>query len=142
MASSDNYEYHGLMAAFWDPVRAYRHWADRAVPGMDRRERQPVLDAGCNRRLLDYLAMIDIDGVTPPETDLRGRPPAGVLHHPNFRDGCARPAPKLPYDPGPPAVPAAGRPCRCPGCAAPLTSTWSRVGLLVLPFTPICARKV
>lgn len=63
-----DYEYHGLMAEFWDLLRGdTSKWDDRFFYlDVVRKYGQPVLDIGCGtgRILLDFMQQgIDIDGV-------------------------------------------------------------------------------
>ena len=63
-----DYEYHGLMAEYWDLLRGdTSKWEDRAFYlEAVRKQGGPVLDVGCGtgRILLDFLQQgIDIDGV-------------------------------------------------------------------------------
>ena len=66
--SALDYEYSGLMAQAWDPLRGdTSHWSDRAFfLEAIVRYGQPVLDVGCGtgRLLVEFAAQgIDIDGV-------------------------------------------------------------------------------
>ena len=66
--SQSDYEYRGLMAEAWDPLRGdTSNWPDRAFYlELVRASGEPVLDVGCGtgRLLVDYASQgIDIDGV-------------------------------------------------------------------------------
>ena len=66
--TTPNYEYHGLMATFWDLFRGDTStWDDRFFYlDVVKKYGQPVLDVGCGtgRILLDFMGQdIDIDGI-------------------------------------------------------------------------------
>jgi SAM-dependent methyltransferase len=66
--STPNYEYHGMLAEFWDLFRGDTStWEDRFFYlEVVKKYGQPVLDVGCGtgRILLDFMSQgIDIDGV-------------------------------------------------------------------------------
>lgn len=75
--ASQPYEYHGMMAKYWDLLRGDTSaWEDRAMfLELIRKYGQPVLDVGCasGRLILDFASLgIDIDGVdvSPEMIDL------------------------------------------------------------------------
>jgi SAM-dependent methyltransferase len=66
--TTPDYEYHGLMAEYWDLLRGdTSKWEDRAFYlELVKKQGEPVLDIGCGtgRILLDFMQQgIDIDGV-------------------------------------------------------------------------------
>jgi len=66
--AAQNYEYHGLMAKYWDLLRGdTSQWPDRSMYlNLIQKYGQPVLDVGCSsgRLILDFLSQrIDVDGV-------------------------------------------------------------------------------
>src|ERR1700752_1300973 len=68
MTTTPSYEYHGMLAEFWDLFRGDTStWEDRSFYlDVVKKYGQPVLDVGCGtgRILLDFMQQgIDIDGV-------------------------------------------------------------------------------
>src|SRR5829696_1236858 len=68
MTTDSPYEYHGMMAEFWDLFRGdTSNWEDRFFYlDVVKKYGQPVLDVGCGtgRILLDFMQLgIDMDGI-------------------------------------------------------------------------------